>query len=345
MGRKPYRFETTCTGNRTYHYIVKDVRLGERKTKVKVYVGNKEPSPKERERLRLEHAYTLEARAAEKKAELVSSDYTSQYLTPDDIRTIETIHFYYKTFTSLLTVNEIEVYENNFEIAYINGTTNIEGNTLTHKQAFDLLVNNITPDGKSLREINEVQNFRKVKTYRDQYHGKVTVDFIKNLHSLILDNIDFQSAGAFRRIEVTIGGCDEPVTPAILIQSELTQLIENYYEQLDKGVHPFEATIMFHYGFEMIHPFTDGNGRVGREILNFMLRRCGYPRLLFLGEDRETYIRSLKLGNQEQYTQMIQVFYELIKKQRYTKLIENLQTIVTPPKDFQQLRLTKFFPF
>jgi Fic family protein len=133
------------------------------------------------------------------------------------------------------------------------------------------------------------------------------------------------------------------VTPSILIRPELSKLINDYYRQLEKGIHPFEASVMFHYRFELIHPFTDGNGRVGREIFNYMLKKSGYPRLLFLGEDRDTYIRSLKAGNEEKYAEMIEVFADLINKQRHNILVENLKKVVKPPKKINQLRLDDFY--
>jgi fido (protein-threonine AMPylation protein) len=340
MGRRPYRVEVIYTRGKPYHYLVKDVKYKDKRTKVKVYLSSEEPTQQQLEKYRTQHAYTLEARAAEKKAKIASESYSSKYLNREDLQTIETIHYYYKTFTDLLTTSEIDSYERNFEIAYVHGTTSIEGNTLTSKQTFDLLVNNILPNDKSLREINEVQNFRKVKNYREKYHGKLSLEFIKNLHGLIMDNIDTDAAGLFRRIDdVCISGCDIPVTPAILIVEELTKLINGYNKQIGSGVHPFEAAVLFHYHFELIHPFTDGNGRVGREIFNFMLRRAGYPRLLFLGEDRNLYILSLQLGNQRKFAQMIKIFSDLVTKQRLHLLIENLQQITTPPKDYRQLRI------
>jgi Fic family protein len=93
----------------------------------------------------------------------------------------------------------------------------------------------------------------------------------------------------------------------------------------------------------MIHPFTDGNGRVGREIFNYMLTRIGYPKLLFLGSDRTTYIKSLKMGNDEKYADMIEVFSDLITKQRLDILKENLKKVVVPPKKTGQLRITDYF--
>jgi fido (protein-threonine AMPylation protein) len=330
--QKKYRIETNYSHNKPISYIVKDVKYKNRRTKVRIRVGRYPPATAaEKIKLGIKYAYDLEAMAAEKRAELSSTFYTSKYLTREGITNVEKVRHYYRAFKRLLTPSEVAVYEKAFEINYIQGTTNIEGNTITRNQAFDLLINNIAPDGKSLREINEVQNFKKVIVFREKYKGKVTMDFIKTLHSLIMSNIDMESAGVFRRIDdVFIAGCELTVKPSILIKKELKELIENYYKRLDADVHPFEAAVLFHYGFEMIHPFTDGNGRVGREIFNYMLKKCGYPRLLFLGTDREIYIKSLKLGNQDNYADMIQLFVDLIMKQQYYVLVKTLKDVVNP---------------
>jgi fido (protein-threonine AMPylation protein) len=343
MGRKPYRVEINYSHGRPSYYLVKDVKVRGKKRKTRKYIGHVPPSAKDINKYRKEYAFEMEIRAAEKKAELSCSFYTSKCLSFNQIKDIETIRFVYKTFTDLLTTSEIERYERNFEVTYIQGTTSIEGNTLSIKQAWDLLVNGQSPVGKSLREINEVQNFKKVKEYRDKYRGKVSVDFVRNLHSLIMNNIDYASAGTFRRTDdIGIIGCDLAITPAMEIEGEILRIINEYYEKLERNVHPFEASVLFHYQFEMLHPFTDGNGRVGREILNYMLKKSGYPKLLFLGSNRGKYLDSLKMGNEGKYSEMIQMFFDLIYEQRYHILIENLKNVVIPPQKTKQRLLEDF---
>ena len=92
----------------------------------------------------------------------------------------------------------------------------------------------------------------------------------------------------------------------------------------------------------MIHSFADGNGRVGREVFNYMLNRENYPKLLFLGDDREMYIQSLKYGNEEEWNPMVTMFVDLILSQRYEILVSNLQKVVVPPKRAGQIRLNDF---
>lgn len=344
MARSRYRVEINYPkGRKPQYFLVKDVKVRGKKRKAKKYLGIVPPSPEDVERYREEYAYIMELKAAEKRAVLSTDFYKRKYLSDDQTIRIETIFYIYKIFTELLTISETAVYERNFEISYVQGTTSIEGNTITEVQTYNLLVNSIIPDAKTLREINEVQNFIKVKAYRDGYRRKVTLDFIKTLHALIMYNIDMESAGTFRRTDdVGIIGCDLAVTPSILIEEELGRIIDEFYQKMNDGWHPFECAVIFHYEFEMIHPFTDGNGRVGREIFNYMLMRAKYPKLLFLGSDRQLYIESLRYGNQDQYFDMIDIFVNLINKQRYDILMKNLEKVVKSPQKTGQLRLTDF---
>ncbi|MCL1970006.1 MAG: Fic family protein [Candidatus Bathyarchaeota archaeon] len=340
----PYRLELrVMPENKTYYYLVKDIKVRGRKINIRKFIGQNKPSEEEILLLSEKYAYEIENKAIAKEVEINSNFLKTTYIDKETLKELETTKSVYKKYTKLLTASESCVYEQNFEMRYVQGTTAIEGNTLTLSQTRDLLENDILPNGKTLREINEIQNFKQVKKYRDQYAGKITLDFIKELHFLIMNNIDYHSAGNFRRIDtIAISGCDISVTPAELIETELKDLIDNYYISISAGNHPFEETALFHYKFEMIHPFTDGNGRVGREIFNYMLSKNGYPRMLFLGTERANYIKMLHLGNEENYGEMITKFAHLMITQRLSILLENLKKIVIPLKKGGQLRLQDF---
>ncbi|MDR1993817.1 MAG: Fic family protein [Nitrososphaerota archaeon] len=326
-----YRLEQRITkNNRTQHYIVKDIKINGEKRKITKYIGQRKPTDAKFKQLCQKHAHEIENRAIEKKAIIRSGLFKTKHLDKETINKLELLRSTYKQLNKWLTANEVAVYEQDFEVKYVHGTTVIEGNTLSLKQTHDLLINGILPNDKKLREINEIQNFINVKNYRDNYTGKVTVVFIKKLHALIMNNIDFDSAGKFRRIDdIDITGCDFMVTPSELIEEELTKLVEKYYSALEEGYYPFEEAVLFHYNFEMIHPFTDGNGRVGRELFNYMLNEKDYPRFLFLGSERENYLKMLRLGNEEDYQSMVIKFAQLIIAQKFYVLLDRFEKYLT----------------
>lgn len=344
MGKRPYRVEMNFPiGRRPQAYLVKDVRVGDKRSKVRIYLPVVPQTATEKAAVSSKHAAELELKAAEKKGELSLAAYKAEYLPPERLRDVEQVRSIYNSVLGFLTVNEVQAYEDQFEISYIQGTTSIEGNTLTLSEVQNLLVHDVMPAAKSLREINEVQNFKKVVAYRTSYRWKVTQALVKHVHSLVMDNIDRESAGLFRRRDdLGIAGCDLQVTPSAEISHELDDAIAEYYQALRSGKHPFEQAIRFHYKFEMIHPFTDGNGRVGREILNYMLTRARYPRLLFLGKDRSRYLDALKCGNNDDFSGLVDTFAELIVDQRLKILQERLEQTAGGVKRYGQTLLTDY---
>jgi Fic family protein len=326
------------------YFLVKDIKVGRKNAKVRKYLGTAPPTVEELQRMGEKLTVSIEAEAVEKSARLSCTRYNPRYLSSETVEQLELVRYTYKAFTDALTANELKKYEEDFEINYVWGTTAIEGNTLSLGDSRDLLLSGILPVEKSLREINEVQNFRHVMDYRNRHRGHVNLRFIKTLHALIMNNIDDESAGSFRRSDIVgISGCDLRVAPAIEIEDELTNIINGYYNSAKAGGHPFEEAVLFHYRFEMIHPFVDGNGRVGRELFNYLLMRSRppYPKLLFLGKDRPNYIKALQLGNDEKYAEMAGIFADLIIKQRLNVLEENFQRVLQSERR-GQMRLRDF---
>ena len=348
MSKRPYRLETRPGIDNTSakYYLVKQSQIDNHRIKVSkfLYSGGLPPSISELEEFRKKYAFDLELKAAEKYSESGIERYQSKYLSQGRLKLIEQIRYLNKSFREALTIHELNGYEKDFEIRYISGTTSIEGNTLTLGETADLIENDILPNNKSRREINEVQNFKAVKYYRDHYRKEVSLDFIKNLHAIIMRNIDDESAGYFRRVDsVVLSGYPGLLTPAIEITNELKKIIQFYNERIKENYHPVEEAILFHYFFESIHPFSDGNGRVGREILNYMLFSDKYPKLLFPKKDRSRYIGALKLGNSENYKEMVDEFADILIEQNLEFLHDRTKEMIALPIKEGQRRITDFF--
>jgi|CZCB01.1.fsa_nt_gi Fic family protein len=335
MNMKPLRYrieKKSLPSGELGYYLVKDIRVGRKKAKVTSYLGEEAPRPDTIDAIVREHYLKLELKAAYKKAELSSSQYLIDYL--DEKKGKELLELLEKTkylclaLDSLLYDDEMEEYEKQFELQYVHGTTSIEGNTLSLNDVRLLMEEGIAPSGKDLREMFEVLNFKEVKKYRDHYKKKVTLDFIKKIHSLVMNNIQPESAGVFRRIDsIGISGRDFQLTPAIEIENELQEIIDEYYARVESGYCPFFEALVFHHKFELIHPFTNGNGRVGREVLNYMLMREKCPRLLFLGKDRGKYLSALMKADDGDYGSMIYDMAMLIIDQRLHSVQKQLDNL------------------
>ncbi len=172
----------------------------------------------------------------------------------------------------------------------------IEGNTLTESETKVIIEDGITVGGKSLRE--HLEAIGHAKAY-DQIHsllerGILEKDII-HLHSLLMQDITPGEAGSYRKKNVIITGTDylPPDHP------EVPQLIKNHIEHLNSPAekHPIELASDLHADFESIHPFTDGNGRIGRLILSILAMKNGYCPVIIPPVRRAEYITAMQKAN------------------------------------------------
>jgi Fic family protein len=172
------------------------------------------------------------------------------------------------------------------------------------------------------------------------------------LHEFILRNIDDNSAGDFRRINVGIRGTEFVPIPAILVEDEIDKLFY-WYDHNKNKMYFIELLAKFHQKFEEIHPFSDGNGRVGRELVRLILKQHGFPSIFIGPKNREEYLESLDKSNRENYKPIIHFFIkyllnmneklvnnakveivESLEKDGYTKLKQTLLN-----KEFKKIKL------
>ena len=214
--------------------------------------------------------------------------------------------FIFTHFKKLLDPQELEDFEKTLFIKYVYGTTAIEGNTLTEAEASKLLASNLTPKNKTINEIFEVGNYNHIKKYMNEYSGNITEKMILQIHKLLMTGIygydgKLINAGEYRTSRAILLEIEYTPPPPEMISSQLKHLVAEYTSKLKDGIHPFEAASYFHQKFEEIHPFQDGNGRVGRELLNYMLIKEGFLPIYITPENRTEYLNSLVQGNTGEY--------------------------------------------
>lgn len=199
-------------------------------------------------------------------------------------------------------------FDNSFNIEYAHNSTAIEGNTLTLIQTKAIIEDGLSVGGKMLREIYEVANHAKAFAYVQNRvaEGKpLDENTVKDIHALLMENI--QVGGVYRNVEVRITGAGhKPPVP-----SEMYRQIKNFFADLPykNDLNAIELAAWTHAEFVRIHPFTDGNGRTSRMIMNYQLLSNGFLPVSIAKENRLEYFEALETyavdGNLTPFAEMI----------------------------------------
>lgn len=186
-----------------------------------------------------------------------------------------------------LTQGEIERLNEEFLTEYTYNSNAIEGNTLTLRET-DMVLRGLTINQKSLKEHLEAIGHKEAFEYVRQLVGEntpISEKVIKDIHYLVLADKK-EDRGVYRRVPVRImGAVHEPVQPYLIVP-KMEELLQQYKNSREDIV---TRLARFHIEFESIHPFIDGNGRVGRLLVNLELMKEGYPPLDIKFTDRLKY--------------------------------------------------------
>ncbi len=202
-------------------------------------------------------------------------------------------------------------YLENFLIRFTYNTNRIEGSTLTLKETARLLNEGITPGNKPLKDVKEAEAHKLVFQEMLRENSDLNLRLVLRWHKRLFVATDQDIAGIIRKHPVAIAGSKyEPPQPV-----ELNYLLRRFflwYNNNKKDTHPVELAALAHLKFVTIHPFTDGNGRISRLIMNFILHRNGFPMLDIPYSNRASYYNALE---RSQTKDMDRIFLQyLIKK-------------------------------
>ena len=198
----------------------------------------------------------------------------------------------------------------NLEWTY--NSNGIEGNTLTLRET-QVVLEGITVGGKTITEHLEAINHEKAILYLDTLvkdENSITEWNIKNVHQLVLKDIDNENAGIYRNQNVIIKGATHIPPDYIKVPELMQKLILNY----DKwnNYHPIIKAALLHGELVKIHPFIDGNGRTSRLIMNLELMTSGYNPVIIKKENRLEYYEALdKAHTTGDYTDFIKIISNL----------------------------------
>lgn len=163
----------------------------------------------------------------------------------------------------------------------------IENSTLTLEDTEKILIGNELPRAVNIREVFEAKNLAQItEMLLAKPKQKQSVKLILSLHKLLLSNIDDNIAGRFRSGKEWVRIGNHLGANPMFVNQLMQELIEQYNGTkdgyfLDKIAH-------FHAECETIHPFVDGNGRIGRILINLQLMNNGLPPIIIQNKSKHT---------------------------------------------------------
>ena len=216
----------------------------------------------------------------------------------------------------------------NTQIAFTYNTNHIEGSTLTEEQTrYIFETNTILLEDKTITNVNDIiettNHFRLIDYTIDIAKEPLTEKIIKELHKILKTGItdsnkEWFNVGEYKKLPNTVG--EIKTTSPKDVEKHMQKLLE-WYNNLEKIT--IKEIIEFHAKFEKIHPFQDGNGRIGRLIAFKECLKNNIIPFIILDKDKLYYYRGLNqyqtnkekgylidtcLNAQDQYKKMIEIY-------------------------------------
>jgi Fic family protein len=210
-----------------------------------------------------------------------------------------------------------------FKIKNIYNSNAIEGNLLDVGETRLVVEQGLTLTGKPLKDQAEAKNLSEAIDFLEELATDRTRPInetdIRQIHFLVLKNVRDADAGKYRSVPVEISGSGYKPPAPEAVAAQMQQFCSWLAEaSVPKPEGNAADALLFaaaaHSWFVTIHPFIDGNGRVGRLILNLILMRYGYPIAVITKADRSRYYDSLEISQTSDLTAMTSLVTECVEE-------------------------------
>ncbi len=269
-----------------FYYLVHTLRGEKKIAHRRKYVGAVLPSKEELGKIKKDFLKELET----------GQKYT--YLSSEDVEKIEQKKEQSIKELKKLSNLEKEKQLKDFIIRFTYDSSKLSGVDLTLRQTFLILKENIIPkDIKHTRTIKEIENHERGILVITKYKGALSTNFIKKLHKILLSGIDDSIAGKTRdEIQRNVKLAGTPYVPPKWqeVKKELVNFFK-WYKDVNRRLHPVELAALVHLKIISIQPFVDGNSRLSRLLMNWILWKKKYPPIEIPIEELENYYKNLDL--------------------------------------------------
>ena len=224
--------------------------------------------------------------------------------------------------TNINNSTQLKVMLNHFNVLFAYHSGNIENDQIQYHQTREIFENGkIIGFTGDLRTIYEIQNMKHCRDYiYSIYDAKqpITLDIIKKVNyelcKYTLDEqryvVNGERAGELKKHDYVIGLNDSGSSPENT-KYDLQELLDELYKQTFKSIDTLTKAAYFHARFENIHPFSDGNGRTGRTLLNYYLLTQNHPPLIIYTEDKMAYYSALESYDQDETIEPLKKFLKV----------------------------------
>lgn len=258
-------------GERRYFYLEHSIRAGKKVEKRELYLGTKIPK-----------------NLGEIKEKFLGDIYRERWHP-----TLDRIKDGYQKEIGRMPRSAVEKELETFTVRFTYDTQRIEGSRLTLRETADLLERGVTPKGKPIRDVLEAEAHRGVFHEMLTFKKDISLSWILYWHRKLFERTKPDIAGILRKYQVAISG-SRFVPPLPVEIFPLMREFFGWYARSKTRLHPVELAALVHFKLVTIHPFADGNGRVSRLAMNFVLNRGRYPMLNIPYEKRNSYYNALE---------------------------------------------------
>jgi Fic family protein len=267
--------KTKKVGKSTYYYLQHSIRKGSKVQNKEIYLGRK--IPKNIEEIKWKLLKTIYEKERYPLLERVKQGYSKEI----------------KLMSRSSREKQMEIFATRFTY----NTQKIEGSKLTLKETANLLEKGITPKDKPLEDVKEAETHKRLFYDEVLIQKKdLSLNLILEWHRKLFQETKPDIAGKIRMHQTHISG--SKFTPRLPV--EVYPLLREFFKWYDKNkdknnlYHPVELAAFVHLKFVTIHPFGDGNGRISRLMMNFVLNKEGYPMLDISYSGRNSYYSALE---------------------------------------------------
>ncbi len=207
----------------------------------------------------------------------------------------------------------------------------IENSTLSLAETEKILFAQQISRNVSVREVFEAKNLARVtELIRSKAYGdELSLDLICSWHTILMTNIKEDIAGRFRTKGEYVRVGTHIAAPPENVAGLMATLLINYASDLD--AYYLDKITKFHLIFETIHPFNDGNGRLGRVLINYQLARLGLPPIIIRNKEKKFYYRAFENFQDKANTKPMEKIMVLALMESLHKRVTYLkgETIIT----------------